>query len=365
MSGNQCSDFGGTNLGPSLCTMPAGHAYEGLITYRDGRVAVINRSEGANTVFAGPNGTGEITIADIGTAAIALTRTLAGGEVGDCAARGAGGVSFSALQTTYNGSPITWSQSHLAALYRALGQANGQSGNAFFCSNRENAGSLVVNNDTFHRPALLAAISALSSNRGNFSELDDAHYNAMLQSLRAAAGVPEPQSTWDQVKGIAGYLLGGIIVFIVGGVGAHLVSRWLDNRRGGGGGGSSGGGGGGSGQDAFTRGLIEGLRAAGVTLPEPASNPTPVADPGPSGNPVTNPGNARVATSGLDMARAIRGFNGGSATVVPGAPGAVPGVNAPGVNPALIPAPVLPPAVVPPVAVPAPVVVPRLVPVVP
>lgn len=354
MSGNQCSDFGGTNLGPNLCSMPAGHAYEGLITYRDGRVAVINRSEGGNTVFAGPTGTGEITIADLGTAAIALTRTMAGGEVGDCAARGMGGVSFSALQTTYNGSPITWSTSHLAALYRALGSSGGQSGNAFFCSNHENARALVVNNDTFHRPALLAGISALTSNRSSFSELDDAHYNAMLQSLRAAAGVPEPQSTWDQVKGMGGYLLGGILVFILGGVGAHVVSRWLDNR-GGPKGPGSGGGGGGGGQDAFVRGLIEGLRAAGATIPEPAAEPAPAA------NPVTNPGSARAA-SALEMARAIRGFNGGNATVVPGAPGAVPNVAGPGVNPALIPVPVPPPVVVPPVVAPAPALVPRLVP---
>jgi hypothetical protein len=74
MSGNQCADFGGTNLGASLCSMPSG-PYEGLITYRDGRVAEIRRTDGGNTVFAGPDGTGDITIADLGRAAIALTRT--------------------------------------------------------------------------------------------------------------------------------------------------------------------------------------------------------------------------------------------------------------------------------------------------
>lgn len=232
MSGLTCGDRGQENLGDSLCKFPDDHPdpnQRGLVTYRDGRVAAVIRSEGGNTVFAGPKGTGEITIADLGTAAITLTRTMAGGEMGDCAARDKGGLSFSALQNVCDGSPITWSQSHLAALYRALGQSTGQSGNAFFCSNRESAGGMVVNNDTFHRPALLAAIKALAENRGKFPELDDAHHDAMLQSLRAAAGVPEPQSPWDQIKGVMGYLFGGLFVFVVGGAGSHFLTEWLKN----------------------------------------------------------------------------------------------------------------------------------------
>ncbi|HSA59752.1 MAG TPA: hypothetical protein VLJ37_08720 [bacterium] len=230
MSGLTCGDRGQENLGDSLCKSPDDHPdpnQRGLVTYRDGRVAAVIRSEGGNTVFAGPKGTGEITVADLGTAAITLMRTMAGGEIGDCAARDKGGLSFSALQNVYNGSPITWSQSHLAVLYRALGQSTGQSGNAFFCSNRENAGGMVVNNDTFHRPALLAAINALAENRGKFPELDDDHHGAMLQSLRAAAGVPESQSPWDQIKGVMGYLFGGLFVFIVGGAGSHFLTEWL------------------------------------------------------------------------------------------------------------------------------------------
>jgi hypothetical protein len=359
MSGSQCSDFGGTDLGPSLCTMPVGHAYEGLITYRDGRTAEIRKTEGGNVVFAGPNGKGDITIADLEKDAIALTRTMAGGEIGDVAARGAGGVSFFPLLTSHDGKTIAWENKHLTALHRAMGQPARGSGNAFFASNRENAKTLVVNNDAFHRATLMTAIDQLTKNRKDFSELDDTHYDVMLMSLRAAAGIPEPKSAWDQFKEMGGYLLGGIAVFVIGGVGAHMVSKWLDNR--GGPKGPGGGGGGGGGQDAFERGFAAGVRAVTGRETEVVAEPVKAL---PSGDPKASTVVVPKQRSALDMARAVRNFNGGAAPV-PGTPGAVAGVNVPGATPALTPVPVTPPVIVPPVAIPAPVVAPRLVPVVP
>jgi hypothetical protein len=199
MSGLTCADRGQTNFAEAQCKSSADHPdpnQRGLVTYRDGRL-------------------------------------VEGGEIGDCGLQGPVTAALSSFQTLYDGAPLSWGQSHLKALHRALGQSPGQSGNAFICSNPENAGKLVVNNDAFHRPALLSAIKMLSENKSQFPELDNAHYEAMLQSLRIAAGVPELPSLWDQFKGIAGYLLGGIFVFVLGGAGSHFLTEWLKGRFGG------------------------------------------------------------------------------------------------------------------------------------
>src|SRR6188768_2464212 len=100
MSGNQCSDFGASSVaGPNnqatlLCSMPANHVvFPGLVTYRDGRVAVISdESQAANgtLTFRNPNDNGTFTVNGLTADQITLTRslqptgTLQGGEIGDC-----------------------------------------------------------------------------------------------------------------------------------------------------------------------------------------------------------------------------------------------------------------------------------------
>ncbi|HSA59938.1 MAG TPA: hypothetical protein VLJ37_09675 [bacterium] len=229
MSGTQCADFGGTELGETLCVMPEGHVYPGLITYRDGRVADITSESGGTVVIAGPNGTGTVTMEGVGAESLAITRGMADTEIGDCSARGMGGVSFSPMMSRYEGEEITWSAAEARELSRILGVSGTRSGSAFFCSNRENAGALVVASDAFHRPDLIAGIETLDSSCG---DLDDTHCAAMLASLRTAAGMPAPESWWNQIRGIAGYLIGGVVVFVVGGLGSHVAARWWDGRGG-------------------------------------------------------------------------------------------------------------------------------------
>lgn len=238
MSGTQCSDFGGTDQGANLCLMPAGHLFPGLITYRDGRVADIVSESGGTVVFAGPNGTGAVTMEGVSAESITITRDMAETEIGDCSARGMGGVSFSPMMSHYEGEPLTWSPAEARELSRILGVSGTRSGASFFCSNRENAGALVVANDTFHHPDLLAGIEVVEScgaltdllawlgvSESPCGTLDDTHRGAMLASLRTAASVPAPESWWDQIVSIGGYLLGGAIVFISGGWGSHVVSQ--------------------------------------------------------------------------------------------------------------------------------------------
>jgi hypothetical protein len=201
------------------------------LTYRDGRVADIASENGGTVVIVGPNGTGALTLEGISPGSLAITREMADTEIGDCAARGMGGVSFSPMMSHYDGEPIAWSAADARELSRILGVSGTRSGSSFFCSNRENAGALVVASDAFHRPDLLAGIETLDASCG---ALDDTHCEAMLASLRTAASVPAPESWWDQLMNIGGYLLGGVAVFVLGGLGSHIAGRWWDGRGGGG-----------------------------------------------------------------------------------------------------------------------------------
>lgn len=217
MSGHECSDFGAVNIANNLCRMPAGTPYEGLIAYRDGRIT----ADPAN----GP---------------------MANAEIGNCAAQG-GPVAYSSLQSVYNGASVDWAPDQLRALHRALGQRPGQSGNAFFCANPENARELAINSAVTYRPSVLAAIGSLTEARSRFPEFDDLHYEAALHSLRAIAVAPEPETMWDKIKGAATYMLGGVAVFALGGLAAHIAGKWWDGR-----GGPRGGSGSGSGGDGGT-----------------------------------------------------------------------------------------------------------------
>jgi hypothetical protein len=269
-------------------------------------------------------------------------QALQGIEFGSCTATGLGSTisSLGFLQTTYNGSPVTWGTEHLREVYRLLGQpvGSGQTANAFICSDSRNAGRLAVNNDIAHRSSLLAAIATLEDSSGFLGlrdlfhmdsatgGLDYIHRNALLQSLRAAAGVPNPPSTFWEIAKYAGGLLGVAVAF---GYLVPWISKWLGPKDGGHGGGSGGGG--------------------KTVANAPAVTPTaaPVAD----APPVVTP---RVGVNPL--AAGILAMNGG------GQPGAVPGVvvppaingAAPGVG--ALPAPIV---AVPPVGVaplPAPVI---------
>ncbi|HEX5038221.1 MAG TPA: hypothetical protein VFX30_13775 [bacterium] len=202
MSGLTCSDRAMENGGTSLCLAPAGHTYPGLITSRTGQAAKILKVDGRNAsdadianlqgrhaiTVAEPRSSGEIVLADVPAASIRMTRAMEGTEIGDCFAR-SGNVSFAFLQATHNGSPVAWGPEHLREIYRLLGQRTGQSGNAFFCSNREDQGQLALNNDVAHRANLLAALKTLTS--GFPTSLDQAHRETAIESLRAMTGAAE------------------------------------------------------------------------------------------------------------------------------------------------------------------------------
>ncbi|HSA60011.1 MAG TPA: hypothetical protein VLJ37_10050 [bacterium] len=319
MSGKQCSDFSGVNEGPFLCRI--GGAFKGLVTYRDGRAAVIDpNAKSGELVFLSPvigdvpktqplgdhllrvvegphagmivykdGGIARIddakpptpprddddpptppktdckagclaffsrdgkrrltveglsvdvitrmkamqgqyifsvpyTIAGAKADAIRLNQDLAGTEIGDCYARG-GGVSFSFLQTTHNGAPISWGAEQLREIYRLLGQKDGQTSNAFFCSNQEDEDRIAINNDIAHRPSLLAAIKTLES--GNHGSLDQAHSEALLTSLRAAAGEPDPKPPIPPPDHLKDLIWVGVTFFGVH-IAGHIASRLID-----------------------------------------------------------------------------------------------------------------------------------------
>lgn len=253
MSGNECTDFGATAVGSTLlCRVPEGNPFPGLITYRDGRVAAVNPNPPANTPandytvsYLGPDGSGNVTL-DLRPAnfdslpdaektailerirtSVRLVRDMQGSEIGTCGSRMS--ANFSLLPTFFNGAPVTWNNAHLTEFQRILGNAGTNSGNAFMCSDSANSGTLAFNSDSAHRARVESAYNTLN---GSCGSLDANHCAVMLESLRVATGRPAPQSTWEQIKGIAGYLIGGVFVFITGGLGSHIASKWWDGRGG-------------------------------------------------------------------------------------------------------------------------------------
>jgi hypothetical protein len=264
MGGRQCSDFGATPAGvEGLCRMGSGD-YQGIVTYTDGRVAAVtegndDQPEGFYVQPAPSDGNRTPIRLDVSEDVIRRMRELQGVEFGDCSATGAmssvSSVGF--LETVSGGSPITWSAEDLRELYRALGQQDGQSANAFICSDQPNYGRFAVNNDGAHMASVLGAIETFESSCGSLDrEGAEGHCEAMLESLRIAAHQDEPDSIWDQGWNIVGYLVGGIAVFVAGGFGTHLLTEWWNNR-----GGRGGGGDGGGGMSAFERGMIQGYQA--------------------------------------------------------------------------------------------------------
>jgi hypothetical protein len=352
MSGNQCGDFGATNVSNArgACQISADAVVlPGLVTYTDGRAAIIaDDSQAANgtLIFHNMTGPGTFTVTGLTPQQIATIRSMQysgisslGGEVGDCAARdamrslsflqGFSGTSYVLGTIPYGGGqPITWGPEHLREVYRILNQGRGQSGNAFLCSNRENQGQLALNNDGAHLANLRAAITALERDQGT---LDRAHYTALLESLRAAAGVPTP-SPWGQefFKYFGGLLGVGLTFFMV-----HVASTWYSNRNkpqgpnGGGGNGSSGGGG-----------------SGGTPVNTQAANPNPQP-----AAPVARVGVSTEANAILSLVGGGNAVPGVTVAPVPGVNG-VPGV-APGIPIGIAPTPV---------AVPAPVGAPAFVP---
>jgi hypothetical protein len=238
MSGLTCSDHASNRLGESaLCRAPAIHPLGEFFSYSDGRVAVIKNETGGKVTLAGPNGQGEITLEGVSSTSIENTRKMQGAEVGDCMAQGGGGVSFEILPTDGN---ITWTASDQVALNPLFG---GRVGRVFLCSDTQNRGTIGINNSKAYNSQLIRGFKTLQTDCSSVLGEGSADKCAILKGV-ADLYVPKgEQSTWEQFKGIAGYLLGGLFVFIFGAFGGHLLVKWWDGRGGPKGGGGSGGGG--------------------------------------------------------------------------------------------------------------------------
>jgi hypothetical protein len=254
-----CGDIGGTSLeGSSLCIMPEGHIYEGLITDANGRVPDVAEANGGTVVFSTPRT--HVTASGITEESLRITREMAGASLIDCESRSDTlGVSYSPLPSRFEGEDLSWSM----ADYRALTSALPGTGMAYFCSNRENPNTVVLLSDSFHREALYSAVERFSS--GSCGTMDAAHCGAALRSARVALGmpaVPEEESGhfWD--------LVGVGVTFTIVGIITHLISRWIDRGRGGPG---DGGGGGGL-NEAQIRALVRALSESG-TVPVAALPP--------------------------------------------------------------------------------------------
>lgn len=237
MSGLTCADHGSKPLGDTtpLCLAPASHPVGEFFSYPDGRVAVIKSESGGKVSFAGPNGQGEMTLEGLSPASLENTRKMQGAEFGDCSAQG-GHVSFEVLPTDGG---VTWTFKDQIALNPVFGDRTGR---VFLCSDRENYGTIGINTSKAYNAQLIRGFKTLRSKCSSLLGEGSADKCAILKGV-ADFYVPKgEQSTLDQIKGIAGYLLGGLFVFIFGAFGGHLLVKWWDGRGGPKGGGGSGGG---------------------------------------------------------------------------------------------------------------------------
>lgn len=288
-----CSDIGGVDEGAFLCRMPEGHAYEGLITYRDGRAAEIapNASSGTGEldflpaegavvdrppasepigtnllritegphagvitytdgrvaridteavpatgdqlVFVGPSGSGRITLSGLNAETIRRTREMQGGwawrttytvtglsadhialnrlmsgtVLGSCNSVG------TRSSTTALPSALAWTPDHFREIVRVLPLPDA----AFYCSD-DRSRSIVLQTGSIYRSDMTTAIEASTC-----GDLDGTHCESFLGVMRTATGAPEPESWLDWITSPAGYLAGGISVFVLGGLGAHIA----------------------------------------------------------------------------------------------------------------------------------------------
>ncbi|HEX5037156.1 MAG TPA: hypothetical protein VFX30_08350 [bacterium] len=158
--------------------------YSGLVTYANGRVADFVSETDSNVTFKSQNGKFQITVPKTDRMDMKRIREYQGMEIGKFDA-----ANNLLLPDSYEGSNISWGIKEMKEINRIFGQDKGQAGNAFFCVNAENMGSIALAADKGHASRALGAIQALEKDHGS---LDDVHYHALMASLRLASGVPAP-----------------------------------------------------------------------------------------------------------------------------------------------------------------------------
>ncbi|HEX5038169.1 MAG TPA: hypothetical protein VFX30_13515 [bacterium] len=196
MAGTDCESFGASAIsGSDLCVIHRNGPYTGLVAYTDGRAAVLAPDAGETPAFLSPDGRTRQELSPDGID-MALNRRMQGAEIGQCY-RFNEQSNYALLPTAFNGRALVWNETHLREIYRLFGQPASSTGTAYLCSDRDSRGSLALNTARSRAMSLRAAVSNLQADRGS---LDDLHYDALLASLRAAAGLPEPKSTWETLK---------------------------------------------------------------------------------------------------------------------------------------------------------------------
>ncbi|HSA59943.1 MAG TPA: hypothetical protein VLJ37_09700 [bacterium] len=271
MSGELCSDYTATKMAEGLCLTAAQHPLGELYLYANGRVADIKEVSGDKVTFAGPTGQGRYDLEGVTPDSLENTRKMQGAEVGDCSAQG-GSVSFEILPTD---SGITWTAKDQIALSRIFGDRVGR---AFLCSDPHNQGTIGINTSKAFNTQLIRGFKKLQSECSSLLGEGSADKCAALKGV-ANLYVPKgEQSTGEKIKATAIYILGGIFVFAVGGLAAHILGNWWNNR--GGGPKPPSGGGGGANDLAAVASLLAALAAAANGLKNaPPSSPAPGSPP--------------------------------------------------------------------------------------
>jgi hypothetical protein len=136
-------------------------------------------------VFAPSKGSFPKTVTGLSPDAVALTRRLAGAEVGDCSGDGLS-LNHAILPGTYGGSKIQWDPKHLAELRRLLGAGPGKS---FFCldgTNTPDADSLSIGVRMIPEnfSSVLGALKTLNAACG--SAFDESHCGIVRETLNGS-----------------------------------------------------------------------------------------------------------------------------------------------------------------------------------